>query len=134
MNRRYLLIFATTLYYCVSCAQTPNSESASGSDSANFIPLTGDSFNGVVGERLVTSDGNFIVLSEDGTISGSWGGSSVVGQWEMRDGLWCRTYSEFFASNFVGVDQCHLWESNDEKIRATRDRGKGSKYFFSIKN
>lgn len=119
---------------CVSCAQTPKVESTSESDSSNFTQLTEDTISDVIGKRLVTSDGNFIILSEDGSISGNWGGSAAVGRWEMRGGLWCRKYSQFFASSFVGIDQCHLWEINEEQIRATRDRGKGGKYFLSVKN
>ncbi len=135
-----LTVSCVLLVFTIGCAtptehaQTPKDESTSKSDSSNFTQLTEDNISDVVGKRLVTSDGNFILLSEDGLISGYWGGSSVVGQWEMRDGLWCRSYSAFFAPSFVGVNACHLWEGNDENIRATRDRGKGSKYYFSINN
>ena len=96
-----------------------------------FTQVTPAEIAGLTGKRLEL-DGNHIILDENGTVTGEWSGSPVVGTWEMRDGLWCREYSEFNPASFVGVDECHLWAIDGNTIKAARDSGKGRKYEFKI--
>ena len=80
----------------------------------------------IFNRQLIAFGGNnFIVLGEDGSISGTWADSPVVGVWELRDGLWCRTYSEFAFDSIVGVEDCQQWERNGNIIRGVRS-GEGS--------
>lgn len=97
-----------------------------------YIQITDFPSEDIFERQLITVDGNFLVLSEGGTISGNWGESNVAGEWESRDGLWCREYSEFFIDSFVGVEECQLWERSGNVIRGIRDEGNGTSFFFSI--
>ena len=97
-----------------------------------FTRLTSENIDAIVGKKLIAPDGEFIVLGKDGSISGIWGKVPVNGTWEMKDDLWCRTYSEIYVDSVVSVSECHLWEQSENRIRGTRDRGNGSNYTFSF--
>lgn len=110
-----------------SACQTPSS---TGLESAKK-QFTSEDANSLVGKQLQL-DENFLVLSADGTLSGTWGDGPLVGMWERRDGLWCRTYTEFYLPDFVDVEECHLWERNGNDVYAIRDSGKGKAYRLKI--
>lgn len=100
-------------------------------DDIGFVQITDLSQENIFGKQL-QQDANFIILNSDGNLTGTWGDEPVVGTWEMRDGFWCRTYSEFYLSEFSNVEECHLWERNGNRIRATRDSGNGTTYPLTI--
>jgi len=121
-----LLIVSSTLIS--ACQQAPKNAPSASQD--NFAPVTESDLSSLAGKKL-TLDNNFVVLSEDGAITGTWSNSPVVGTWEMKEGLWCRTYSVFFTSSLVGDEECHLWERDGNMIKGTRKGGKGTSYLLT---
>jgi len=121
-----LLIVSSTLIS--ACQQAP--KNAQTAIQGNFTAVTESDLSSLAGKKL-TLENNFVILSEDGSIEGTWSDSPVVGTWEMKEGLWCRTYSEFFTSDLVGDEECHLWERDGNMIKGTREGGKGTSYLLT---
>lgn len=92
-----------------------------------FTPLTdqGAFEAAIVGKRLAienTSSPSFLVVNADGTMEGVYEGTAYAGNWQWRDGYFCRTGTV----GFVLPENCQLWEISGDRARSTRDRGQGS--------
>ncbi len=122
---KFLLAVVVSLTLA-ACASNP-----ADTDATPFVQVTDIASEGIFGKRLKLDD-NYIVLSEDGTVNGMWAGGPAVGTWEMRDGLWCRTYTEFSLPDFVNDEKCHSWKRKGDTIKAKRDNGSGSTYTLTI--
>jgi len=123
----YRLTLIIGIVGIISACQTPGS---TGPESS-IKQFTDDEAKSLVGKKL-RLDKNLIIMNEDGTISGEWGGGPVAGAWELKDGYWCRSYSEFYEADFTNVEQCHSWEIKGSEIYAVRNKGKGKPYRLKI--
>jgi hypothetical protein len=116
--------------FCFSlaaCGSNPTKQ-----ESVEFVQITDMASEGIFGKRLTLED-NYIVLNENGSVNGVWAGGAAVGTWEMREGFWCRTYTEFAVADFINDEDCHLLERSGNTIRGSRNRGSGASYLLNIK-
>lgn len=85
----------------------------------------------VIGKRLVHENpAQYVLLSADGKISGSWDGTPLAGKYEMRDGFFCRTLSA--GPGGASPEDCQLFILEGNKISGTRDRGKGGSFTYTV--
>ena len=108
-----------------ACASTQGIESGTIATS-NYTRVTTDEMQSYIDKKL-TLKGNHFVISEDGTFSGNWNGSGISGTWEFKDGYWCRD----MPSSKTPYD-CQLWESDGDKLRVTRNKGKGERFDYKV--
>ena len=85
----------------------------------------------VVGKRLVhDSPAQYVITGADGTLSGSWDGVRLAGNYEMKDGFFCRTLSA--GPGGASPEDCQLFILEGNKIIGTRNRGKGSSFTYTV--
>lgn len=125
-----VVISLAILIVTTACATAPSTNI---SDNRPAVRITSDSIRGLLNKRLFFIDndgnaqrGNYFVLRDNGSAKGTWNNESIVAIWEMRDDYFCRILTEFHDKDFVGSEDCQLWEQqSDDVIRVTRDRGAG---------
>ncbi|MEL6679642.1 MAG: hypothetical protein AAFQ51_13125 [Pseudomonadota bacterium] len=82
----------------------------------------------IVGKRLSIGD-DYVVISDDGTFAGNFGGNDIAGTWVWSDdGYWCRTITQ----GSQRPEDCQLIEATPDVMRGTRDRGEGSSFIYEI--
>ena len=108
-NNMKHFILLSTLCLATACAETTTTAPAA------VDPITA----AVSGKSLVNGDAIFNVGSE-GSLTGTNGTADFVGTWEVRDGKWCRTFSE--PANFAG-SACQEAVLGDGTITITGERG-----------
>lgn len=123
--KKFIFCMAVFVLYSACQKQIPTD--------TDFTQVTRQEIDSLIGKKLQL-DQNHIVLNSNGAVTGTWSDSPVAGTWQIKDGLWCRQYSQFNPAKFIGTEECHLWEVTDNKIIATRDSGNGSAYEYTIEN
>ncbi|MEM9433722.1 MAG: dihydrodipicolinate reductase [Pseudomonadota bacterium] len=83
---------------------------------------TRDQFVQTVEGRNLTLFGIRLVVTPDGVIDGRAFGRDVKGQWQWRDGFFCRDL--YWGTRDLGPN-CQEVRLNGNKIRFTSDRGTG---------
>jgi len=73
--------------------------------------------------RWEFGNGNYSVVHSDGTVTGEFGGNSLTGTWEMRDGYWCRTIT--LANINAPPTDCQILQGDGTNFTVTREKGKG---------
>jgi len=121
-------ILGCTFFILVGCATTGTSNL---SDDSAFTQVTDESIGSLIGKQL-DLNGNYISLSEDRTFSGTWKNSPITGTWEMRDNYWCRVLTVFHDRTALNKEDCQLWELNGDRVRGTRDKGKGQSFIYTL--
>jgi len=121
-------ILICSLFILAGCVTTGTSNLTG--DSA-FTQVTDKNINDLFGKQI-DLDGNFISLSEDRTFSGTWKNSPIAGTWEIRDNYWCRVLTVFHDESALNKEDCQLWELNGDRIRGTRDKGRGKSFVYTV--
>jgi len=112
-----------------ACQQMPIAK-----DSESFTQVTEAELPNHMGKKW-DLNGDYIVVAEDGTFDGTWKNQPIAGTWEMKDGYWCRVLTVFFEPERTGSEDCQLIEANQtgDKLRGTRNRGKGISFVYAVK-
>jgi hypothetical protein len=84
----------------------------------------------VIGNTLTLGPGQSFVISDNGTLDGSWNGMPLVGTYEMRDGYFCRTLSA--GPGGGSPEDCQLLVLEGTNLMGTRDRGNGATFTYTI--
>ena len=105
-----------------------NAANANQSNSSQLV--TQNDLNAVVGKTLTFREGSSFVISADGTLSGFFDGTPLVGTYEMRDGFFCRTLSE--GPRGPSPEDCQLLVLDGNVLQVTRDRGNGSSFSYTL--
>jgi len=84
----------------------------------------------VIGNTLTLGPGQSFVISDNGTLNGSWNGMPLVGTYEMRDGYFCRTLSA--GPGGASPEDCQLLVLEGTNLMGTRDRGNGASFTYTI--
>ena len=85
----------------------------------------------VVGRRLESSGGSTLVtIKDDGTLSGIWNNERLDGNWQFRDGFFCRTV---IVDTFIG-DDCQIMTYDDGGITIIRAKGTGERVRYLFRN
>ena len=76
----------------------------------------------------------FVTLSSDGSISGSWDGANVTGSFEIKNGKFCR---EVTVGSNASPYQCQTWlrgvgETDSNIIYGFRSEGAGDNFYYTI--
>ncbi len=80
------------------------------------------------GKTLTSPKGKTVyVLGADGGLGGVIAKKKVVGTWEIRDGLWCRSLSEPAVHE---VDACRVVEVNGDHVTLS---GGGQSIIYTMK-
>ncbi len=111
------MLIATGLLFLAACAQEP---------STPYSRVTQETLNtGIVGQKLFY-EGNYMVISADGTVEGTFRGG-FNGTWSWVDGYWCRD-----VPGIEPVSDCQLLEMSGQRVRATRDKGNGRSFVYTL--
>ncbi len=81
----------------------------------------------VVGKKLRFGD-DYVTARANGQVVGNFGGKALKGAWAWRDQYWCRTLTTHSKNT-----DCQAWETNGKTFRATRGRGKGKSFEYTLK-
>jgi len=88
-----------------------------------FEPITNrDAFVDLVSDRALTRTGIRLDVTADGAIRGRAFGVRVRGEWQWRDGYFCRTL--YHGQRDLGAN-CQSVQVNGSTVRFTLDRGAG---------
>jgi hypothetical protein len=131
-NRNMILKFvaATMLISLISaCQQVPTQDD--GAASTGYSRVTSDVLPNLYDKKL-SLDGNYLIVTADGNFSGIWNSEPMAGTWEMQDDYFCRVLTQFFKSENTGSEDCQLWEISGDKVRGTRNKGKGSSFIYKV--
>lgn len=77
----------------------------------------------VVGKKIKCGDKDHYTIRRNGRLTGRFGGETLKGVWEWRDGYFCRTLTTVRP----GTD-CQKFEVSAKELRGTRNRGKGRSF------
>ena len=105
--------------------------SEGGGNRISSTPVTQANLDYLIGKEL-SLDGNFIVLRSDSTFDGTWEGEPIAATWEIKDGYFCRTLTEFHNAAATGSEDCQLWNVTESSITGTRDKGNGVSFVYTI--
>ena len=83
----------------------------------------------IVGKNLIYKSCN-IVLEENGKMSGKCGDSKAKGNWQFKNGLVCR---EIMIGKKEFDPDCQLYEIDGNKLKITRNSGKGDPAIWKIR-
>ncbi|MBO9401040.1 MULTISPECIES: hypothetical protein [unclassified Shimia] len=115
-------IFCTAL---AACQDVPSS----GKGKAKQL-ATQEDMSAVFGKTLTLNAGQSIVILEDGTLSGSWDGTPIVGTYVMKDGFFCRTLSQ--GPSGPSAEDCQLFVLDGNQLMGTRNRGEGASFTYTV--
>jgi len=87
-------------------------------------------FVGLVSGKSLTRFGISVNVSPKGAIQGSAFGTPVTGNWNWKDGLFCRDMA--FGSKEIPAN-CQLVERKGSTLRFTSDAGKGDSADLRLK-
>jgi len=122
-----LAVFVASI---AACQQVPTRSDESKPN--EYTRVTSDTVSTLFDKKL-TLDANFFVVSSDGSFSGNWNSAPMAGTWEFENDYFCRTLTVFFKSENTGTMDCQLWEIKNDKVRGTRNKGKGTSFTYEIK-
>ena len=127
-SMRLSSITAIALAFGLAACETaaPMTEEAS---SATRLATQAD-MAAIAGKTLTLEPGKSYVIGADGTIKGSWGGAALVGQYEMKDGFFCRTLSQ--GPSGPAPEDCQILLLEGDTLRGTRDRGDGASFALTV--
>lgn len=125
---KYLAAISLAAITLTACQTT--TEGAGAAQSGAMQLATQSDMNAIVGKTLTHSPGQSIVISSDGTLSGSWDGMPIVGTYEMRDGFFCRTLSQ--GPRGPSPEDCQLLVLDGNTVLGTRDRGTGNSFTYTV--
>lgn len=99
---------------------------------ADFKRLTTEAeYRSAVAGKTVVTESSTVKIRKNGRLTGKTkGGDKITGAWAWRGQFWCRTVK------VAGVDRgtdCQLVEVDGNKIRGTRNQGKGETFSGVIK-
>ncbi|WP_245749199.1 dihydrodipicolinate reductase [Jannaschia pohangensis] len=96
-----------------------------------FEPITNrDAFVNLLSDRALTRTGITLDVTPDGMIRGRAFGVRVSGEWQWRDGYFCRTL--FHGPRDLGAN-CQLVQVNGNTLRFTLDKGAGDYADLSLR-
>ncbi len=75
-----------------------------------------------VEKKLVYKFGEYVIVHDDGTLSGYFSGKPLSGNWSWEDGYYCRTVS--LGGKDLGHD-CQIVELSGNRLNFIRKKGKG---------
>ena len=84
----------------------------------------------ITGRTLTHQPGQTVVISADGTLSGTWDGKPLAGTYEMRDGYFCRVLSK--GPNGPSPEDCQLFVLEGNTLTGTRNRGEGATFTYTL--
>lgn len=98
--------------------------------SENFKPITSEAelISAIGGKTLVFSKETTIRFKRNGKMTGTLGGQKYRANWAWRDGFLCSTRLTHDKST-----SCNLIEIDGNKLRSTRNRGKGQSGVATLK-
>lgn len=108
----------------VACAAVPATLSA---QDFKWIKTEAEFKSLVVGNKLWIEQ-NHVTVRANGSLTGKFGGQRLRGVWEWRGDYWCRTLT----THATNTD-CQKWETDGTVFRATRAKGKGRSFVYSLK-
>jgi len=125
------VMMALTVLMTVGCAETDTNRSVTEAPeqaaSEYRAIVSQQEFNDlVVGRELTWTETNKFVIRADGTLDGDVNGP-MAGVWRWADGYWCRTLT-----TPERPEDCQLWETNGENLRATRNKGSGNRFLYTF--
>mgnify|MGYP000023229086 CR=1 FL=1 len=82
----------------------------------------------VAGKKVVSGNG-YTVVNPDGTLTGKFGGKKFSGTWKWSGKFWCRNGT--LGGKEIGSD-CQVWEIDGNKLRYTRNKGKGDSVISTL--
>ena len=127
-----ILACALTTVGCQTTSVKPEAVVASEVKSkSEYSQVTNDSIGSLIGKK-VDLNGDYIYLTDDGTFSGTWKNKPIAGNWEMRDGYWCRVLPVFHDQGAINKEDCQLWEIDGNALRVTRAKGTGQSFVYTI--
>lgn len=91
---------------------------------------TDQDMQAIYGKTLTYKPGFSFVISQNGTMSGSWGGGSLEGTFEMRDGYFCRVLTQ--SPRGPMPEDCQLFILEGDSLTGTRDRGNGVSFTYTV--
>lgn len=110
-----------------ACEQTAGGGAMSNTSAAEAQRIsTMEQLQPLLDRRWVFDDGSYDVVRADG----SFGGGEFAGTWEMRDGFWCRALTK--GAQGSRVEDCQLLQGDGTTFTATRQKGQGSSYSFTL--
>ena len=86
--------------------------------------------NALAGRTISLDQGQSFIISENGTLDGSWDGKPLVGTYEMRDGFFCRTLSQ--GPRGPSPEDCQLLVLDGNSLTGSRDRGNGDSFTYTV--
>ena len=127
-----ILACALTTVGCQATSVKPEAAVAPEAISkSEYSQVTNESIGNLVGKKL-DQNGDFISLTDDGTFSGTWKNKPIAGNWEMRDGYWCRVLTVFHDQSALNKEDCQLWEIDGNALRGTRAKGTGDSFVYTV--
>ncbi len=111
-----------------ACETTGPQQSAS--SNAGMRLATQADISAIDGKTLTLESGKSYVVSSAGTINGSWGGSPLVGTYQMKEGFFCRVLTE--GPNGPSPEDCQILVLNGDTLTGTRNRGAGASFRLSV--
>ena len=124
MQLSHLAIGIISIAICTACQKQL-------SVNKEYSQVTSESIGSLMGKRI-DLDGDYISLTDDGTFSGTWKDKPIAGNWEMRDGYWCRVLTVFHDQDALNKEDCQLWEIDGNALRGTRAKGTGVSIMYTV--
>ena len=127
---RYSLVITALTGTVFAGCQTTTMDAMSGETSSATRLETQNDMAAITGKLLVLETGKSYVIGADGTIKGTWDGAALVGEYEMRDGFFCRTLSQ--GPNGPSGEDCQILILDGNQLKGTRDRGNGVSFMLTV--
>jgi hypothetical protein len=119
------LIAGLTLAAC----QMPTETAMTSQMSMRQISTQSD-MSAIIGKTLTFGPRQSFVISDNGTLRGSWDDMPLIGTYEMRDGFFCRTLSA--GPSGPSPEDCQLLILDGANLMGTRDRGNGASFTYTV--
>ncbi len=82
------------------------------------------------GKTLTLEPGKSYVISSDGTLKGSWGGATIAGTYQMKNGYFCRVLTQ--GPNGPSPEDCQVLILDGDTLQGIRNRGEGASFQLSV--
>ena len=121
--------FVFTALLGLAACQTTTDADASSQSSVQQLATQTD-MSAITGKTLTLNPGQSFVISDDGTLAGTWDGGPLIGTYEMKDGYFCRTLSA--GPSGPSPEDCQLLVLDGDQLMGTRDRGNGVSFTYTV--
>lgn len=85
-------------------------------------------FVATVGGTTVQGADTILQIGRRWTFSGKTNGAAFQGEWDFRDGFWCRRVTKPSPL----PEDCQVWVVRGDNVTVTRDQGRGESFAYKI--